>query len=40
VGRKFSRGGGDGKKDQKLAKNTEKYHYLASSRGNGKKTEK
>jgi len=32
-------GGGNGKKDQKLAKNTEKQHYPVGG-GNGKKNEK
>jgi len=40
VGRNFFRGGGNGKKDWKLAKNTEKKHYLASSRGATKKDQK
>jgi len=33
VGQKIFQGGGQQKKGRKLAKNTEKWHYLASSSG-------
>jgi len=40
VGIKISKGGPTGKNNRKLAKNTEKLHYLASFRRGGGTTEK